>query len=89
MSRFHDAAQALFDVFWGRTGRAGARAGMFSATAAQMIALNAVSSMLSSSWMSMARRVLPSRLELNRPDDDANKAYASNELLHKYDVEYG
>ena len=63
-SRFHDAPQALFGLFLERTGRA--RTDMFSATAARMSAFNASSSIVSPSRISMARRVLPSRLELNR-----------------------
>ena len=41
-------------------------ADLFSATAARMSAFNAFSSILSPSWKSMARLVLPSRLELKR-----------------------
>jgi hypothetical protein len=40
---------------------------LFTATAALMSALNAFSSTFASSAKSMARRVLPSRLELNNP----------------------
>src|SRR5882757_5059107 len=47
---------------------------MFSATAARMSAFNAFSSILSSSWKSMARLVLPSRLELKRPEGSASDA---------------
>ena len=47
---------------------------MFSATAARMSALNALSSILSPSWKSMARLTLPSRLELNRPEGSSNEA---------------
>src|SRR5205085_11510500 len=43
-----------------------ARSDVFSATAARTSAFNALSSILSSSWKSMARRMLPSRLELKR-----------------------
>ena len=43
----HDAAQALFGRFCERTGRAVARADVFSATAARMSAFNAFSSILS------------------------------------------
>jgi len=46
-----------------RTARAAARTEMFSATAARMSACNASSSILSPSWISMARLTLPSRLE--------------------------
>ena len=47
---------------------------MFSATAARMSAFNAFSSILSPSWKSMARLVLPSRLELKRPAGSSNEA---------------
>src|SRR5881227_3563389 len=47
---------------------------MFSATAARMSAWSAFSSILSPSWKSMARLVLPSRLELKRPEGSANEA---------------
>src|SRR5205807_2193956 len=47
---------------------------VFSAAAARMSAFNAFSSILSPSWTSMARRVLPSRLELNRPEGSSNEA---------------
>src|SRR5262249_29505953 len=50
------------------------RPDVLSATAARMSALSAFSSILSPSWKSMARRVLPSRLELNRPDGSASDA---------------
>ena len=46
----------------------------FSATAARMSAFNAFSSILSPSWKSMARLVLPSRLELKRPEGSSNEA---------------
>src|SRR4030095_13247943 len=39
-----------------------------------MSAFNALSSILSSSWKSMARLVLPSRLELKRPEGSSNEA---------------
>ena len=48
-SRFHDAPQALFGLFGERTGRAVARADVFSATAARMSAWSACSSILSPS----------------------------------------
>ena len=57
-----------------RTRRAGARIDVFSATAARMSAFNAFSSILSPSWKSMARLVLPSRLELKRPEGSSNEA---------------
>src|SRR5262249_21663856 len=47
---------------------------VFRATAARMSALNALSSIASSSWKSMARRVLPSRLELKRPEGSGSEA---------------
>ena len=47
---------------------------VFSATAARMSAFNAFSSILSPSWKSMARLVLPSRLELKRPEGSSNEA---------------
>src|SRR5262249_61180794 len=72
--RFHDAPQALFGRFWERTGRAVVRADVFSATAARMSAFNAFSLILSPSWISMARLVLPSRLELKRRDGSLSKA---------------
>src|SRR5207244_2313251 len=46
----------------------------FSATAARMSAFNAFSSILSPSWKSMARLVLPSRLELKRPEGSLSEA---------------
>ncbi len=70
----HDAPQALFGRFRERTGRAVARTDVFSATAARMSAFNAFSSILSPSWKSMARLVLPSRLELKRPEGSSNAA---------------
>src|SRR5436190_11448100 len=51
-----------------------ARTDVFSATAARMSAFNAFSSISSPSWKSMARRVLPSRLELKRPEGSSNEA---------------
>src|SRR5881409_2794116 len=55
-------------------GRAVARTEVFRATAARMSAFNAFSSILSPSWKSMARLVLPSRLELKRPEGSSNEA---------------
>src|SRR3954470_3952898 len=69
-----DAAQALFGRFCERTGRAVAHTDVFSATAARMSAFNAFSSILSPSWKSIARLVLPSRLELKRPEGSSNEA---------------
>src|SRR5262245_42722212 len=45
-----------------------------NAAAARMSALNAFSSILSSSWTSIARRVFPSRLELNTFDGSGSDA---------------
>ena len=45
-----------------------------SATAARIRSFKAASSILSSSWMSMARRTFPSRLELKRPEGSFNEA---------------
>src|SRR5262245_36789477 len=47
---------------------------LFRVTAARMSALSACSSILSPSWKSMARLVLPSRLELKRPEGSSNEA---------------
>src|SRR5438874_342772 len=47
---------------------------VFRNTAARMSAFNAFSSILSPSWKSMARLVLPSRLELKRPDGSWSEA---------------
>src|SRR5580704_13208854 len=47
---------------------------VFRATAARMSAFNAFSSILSPSWKSMARLVLPSRLELKRPEGSSSEA---------------
>ena len=47
---------------------------VFSATASRMSAFNAFSSILSPSWKSMARLVLPSRLGLKRPEGSSNEA---------------
>src|SRR5437763_10514130 len=47
---------------------------VFSATAARMSAWSAFSSILSPSWKSMARLVLPSRLELKRPEGSLSEA---------------
>src|SRR4029453_5875535 len=59
----HEAPQAFFGLFE-----------LFSATAARMSAFNAFASILSPSWKSMARLVLPSRLELKRPEGSSNEA---------------
>ena len=49
-------------------------AAAFSNTAARISATSAFSSILSPSWKSIARRVLPSRLELKRPRGSASEA---------------
>src|SRR5258706_6761190 len=46
----------------------------FSVTAARIRAFSASPSIFSPSWKSMARLVLPSRLELKRPDGSASEA---------------
>src|SRR4029077_11051204 len=46
----------------------------FRAAAARMSVLKASSSMSSPSWKSIARRVLPSRLELNSPEGSLSEA---------------
>src|SRR5262249_15577074 len=46
----------------------------FSVTAARIRAFNASSSIFPPSWKSMARLVLPSRLELKRPDGSSSAA---------------
>src|SRR5438093_581176 len=63
-------------------GRAVARTEVFRATAARMSAFNAFSSILSPSWKSMARLVLPSRLELKRPEGSSNEAPLGEGHLH-------
>src|SRR5689334_6823823 len=68
----HDAPHPLFGLLRGRGVRAAAR--VFSATAARMSVFNAFSSILSPSWMSMARLALPPRLELKRPEGSSNDA---------------
>src|SRR6516165_11895570 len=47
---------------------------VFSCTAARMSAFNAFSSIVSPSWKSMARLVLPSRLKLNMPEGSSTEA---------------
>jgi hypothetical protein len=54
---------------------------LFSATAARMSAFNAVSSIVSPSWKSMARRVLPSRLALNRRAGSSSAAPRAKVIL--------
>jgi hypothetical protein len=46
----------------------------FSVTAARIRAFSAASSIFSPSWKSIARLVLPSRLELKRPDGSSSAA---------------
>src|SRR6267143_3223314 len=58
----------------GRTGADVFSAAVFSATAARMSTRSAFSSILSPSWKSMARLVLPSRLELKRPRGSLSEA---------------
>src|SRR2546427_12115439 len=55
-------------------GRAVAGTDVFRATAARMSTWSAFSSILSPSWKSMARRVLPSRLKLKRPEGSSSEA---------------
>src|SRR5207302_5733035 len=52
-----------------------------SATAARMRSFKAASSILSPSWMSMARLTFPSSLELNRPAGSFNAAPLANVIL--------
>src|SRR5262250_2466428 len=65
---------ALFEFVFGRARRGVFFVAVFNATAARMSALSAFSLTLSPSWKSMARRVLPSRLELKRPDGSGSAA---------------
>src|SRR5579883_1165357 len=46
----------------------------FSATAAEISSFKAASLIFSPSWISMARRTFPSRLELKRPEGSFNAA---------------
>src|SRR6516165_6872823 len=68
-----DARPALSVVYALVPGRWAAE-DVFSAPAARMIAFNDFSSILSPSWKSMARLVLPSRLELKRLEGSSNEA---------------
>src|SRR6185312_2717888 len=52
-----------------------------SATAARMRSFKAASLIFSPSWMSMARLIFPSRLELNRPAGSGNAAPLANVIL--------
>src|SRR5882762_1130086 len=83
-TRFHDAPQALVGLFGERTGRAAAGTDVFSATAARMSAWSAFSSILSPSWKSMARLVLPSRLELKSPEGSLSEAPLAKVILTKF-----
>ena len=47
---------------------------VFSATASRKSAFSAFPSISSSSWKSIARLVLPSRLELKRPEGSSSEA---------------
>src|SRR5439155_14377409 len=72
------------DVVNRRIGRNGNHIGyfdMFSATAAQISTLNAASSTSSPLCRSMARRVPPSRLALNRPEGSSSAAPLANVSL--------
>ena len=73
-NRFHEAPQGRFGFFREPAGRALARTDVFSTTAARMSAFNAFSLILSPSCISMARLVLPSRLELKRREGSSNEA---------------
>jgi hypothetical protein len=61
-----DSPRRQLDQLWARDA--------FSVTAARTRAFNASSSIFSPSWKSMARLVLPSRLELKRPDGSSSAA---------------
>src|SRR5271157_2852704 len=52
-----------------------------SATAARMRSFNAAASILSPSWMSIARLTFPSRLELNRLEGSCKAAPLANVIL--------
>src|SRR5580700_5824243 len=52
-----------------------------SATAARIRSFKAASSILSPSWMSMARLTFPSRLELNKPEGSFNETPLANVIL--------
>src|SRR6185437_5884721 len=64
--RSDKAVEHIFPFFWIERRRGYFFAAVLSATASRMSALKAVSFSLLPSCRSMARRVLPSRLELNR-----------------------
>src|SRR4029434_7529022 len=53
----------------------------FSVTAARIRAFNAASSIFSPSWKSMARRVLPSTLELQTPNRSSSAAPTPKGLI--------
>src|SRR5262249_12602091 len=54
---------------------------VFSATASRMSAFSARVSIFSPSWMSMARRTFPSRLELNRWEGSFSEAPLANVIF--------
>src|SRR5690606_30930422 len=68
--RGHERGQESFDFFREPL----ARCDVFSSTAARMRDLNAAASSLSPSRRSIARRVFPSRLALNRREGSASEA---------------
>ena len=70
----------IYAGFWGLALFAGFAA--FSATAARMSAFSAFSLILSPSWISMARRTLPSRLELKRPARVVQRGALGEGQLH-------
>src|SRR5437764_11545230 len=75
------AREAATGMSRGARGPYFARPEVFSATAARISAFNAFSSILSPSWISMARRVLPSRLELKRPTGSGSEAPLANVIF--------
>src|SRR5262249_45870476 len=64
----------VFGCFRVRAGRAAVRLDILCPKAARMSAFNAFPSILSPSRRSMARLVLPSRLELKRPEGSSSEA---------------
>src|SRR5438046_6091668 len=56
----------------------------FSATAARMSAFRAGASISSPSWMSMARRAFPSRLELKRREGAFREAALEKDILKTF-----
>ena len=81
LTRRGDAARASLECFAARRGFGLLVASRLSATAARMRAFKAASSIVSPSWMSMARLTFPSRLELNRPERSFNAAPLANVIL--------